>query len=79
MNKKNKNLTSKKKRGASRIVDTRLYRERGKDAEQLEAQRLSIQRELEEAMAEYAKITGYNRLKARQYKVGDAPNDWRKR
>ena len=68
-------LEKKKKKSA--ISSTSLEKERVKDAKQLEIQRLSIQKELEEAMAEYAAVTGYKRLKARQHKVGDAPNDWR--
>jgi hypothetical protein len=69
----------KKKSKASRIVDTHLSKERMKDADQLEKQRLMILRELEDAMAEYADLTGYKRLKSRQHKVGSAPNDWIKR
>ncbi len=68
-----------KKVKSSKMADTVLAKERIKDAASLETQRLSIQRELEEAMAEYAAITGYKRLKSRKHKVGDAPNDWRKR
>jgi len=74
---KNKSVI-KQKSNASRIVDTRLSKERMKDADQLERQRLMIVKELEEAMAEYADLTGYKRLKARQHKVGNAPNDWAK-
>lgn len=74
-----RNKVIKKKSKASRIVDTHLTRERMKDAEQLEKQRLSVMRDLEEAMAEYADLTGYKRLKVRQYKVGDGPNDWKNR
>ncbi len=68
----------KKKKG-SKMADTALVKERYKDSEQLEIQRLAIQKELEEAMAEYATLTGYKRLKVRKHKVGDAPNDWIKR
>ncbi len=75
---KRTNGIKKKKRGASRLVDTHILTERRKDAEQLEKQRLSVNRELEEALAEYADLTGYKKLKSRQYKVGDAPNDWKK-
>ena len=67
----------KKKSKASRMVDTHLTRERMKDADQLEKQRLSVIRELEELMADYADLTGYKRLKGRQHKVGDGPNDWK--
>lgn len=67
----------KKKARASRIVDTHLTRERMKDAEQLEKQRMSVIRDLEEAMASYADLTGYKRLKVRQHKVGEAPNDYK--
>ncbi len=79
MKKMNRNKVIKKKPRASRIVDTHLSKERMKDADQLEKQRLAVLRELEEAMAEYADITGYKRLKVRQHKVGEAPNDWRSR
>ena len=75
---KNKSVI-KKKSNASRIVDTHLSKERMKDVDQLEKQRLMIVKELEEAMAEYADLTGYKRLKSRQHKVGSAPNDWGKR
>ena len=68
----------KKKSNSARIVDTHIFLERRKDAEQLEKQRLSVNRELEEVLAEYADLTDYKKLKTRQYKVGDAPNDWKK-
>ncbi len=67
-----------KKAKSSKMADTVLTKERFKDASALETQRLTVQRELEEAMAEYAAITGYKKLAVRQHKVGDAPNDWRK-
>ena len=70
---------NKKNVKASRIADTHLTKERMNDAHHLEQQRLAIQQELEQVMAEYAELTGYKRLKMRQYKVGEAPNDWRKR
>ncbi len=69
----------KKNIKASRIADTHLAKERISDAHHLEQQRLAIQQELEQVMAEYAELTGYKRLKMRQHKVGEAPNDWRKR
>lgn len=62
----------------SSIADTHLTKERISDASHLEQQRLAIQQELEQVMAEYAELTGYKRLKMRQHKVGEAPNDWRK-
>ncbi len=68
-----------KKKKSSKMADTVLVKERFKDSVQLETQRLDIQRELEEAIAEYAALTGYKRLKVRKHKVGDAPNDWHKR
>ena len=74
-----KDMFSKSKRERkSSIAATNLVTERMKDAEVLEKRRLAIQRELEEAMAEYADVTGYKQLKSRKYKVGSAPNDWRK-
>lgn len=75
---KRTNGIKKKKAGTTRIVDTHIFLERRKDADQLEKQRLSVNRELEEVMAEYAELTGYKKLKGRKYKVGDAPNDWKK-
>ena len=63
----------------SSIADTHLTKERISDASHLEQQRLAIQQELEQVMSEYAELTGYKRLKMRQHKVGEAPNDWRKR
>ncbi len=68
-----------KKAKSSKMSETVLVKERFKDSAVLENQRLSIQRELEEAMEEYANLTGYKKLKVRQHKVGDAPNDWRKK
>lgn len=73
----NKNKKKKPSRHKTSIVSTHLAEERMKDAAILEKQRLDIQRELEEAMAEYSAITGYKQLKVRQHKVGTAPNDWK--
>lgn len=75
-----KNIFSKAKQKISRtspISETNLAVERMKDAEVLEKRRLTVQRELEEAMAEYASVTGYKQLKSRKHQVGSAPNDWR--
>ena len=75
-----KDVISKAKRKSMRtspISETGLSVERMKDARVLERRRLAVQRELEEAMEEYANVTGYKQLKARKYKVGTAPNDWR--
>jgi hypothetical protein len=75
-----KDIFSKNKGKISRtshIAETNLSIERMKDAEALERRRLVVQRELEEAMEEYAAVTGYKQLKARKFKVGSAPNDWR--
>ena len=77
-----KDVVSKVKHKFSRtspISETNLAIERMKDAQILERRRLAVQRELEEAMEEYASVTGYKQLKARKYKVGSAPNDWRER
>ena len=75
-----KDVFSKAKKKFSRtspISETNLAVERMKDAVMLERRRLAVQRELEEAMTEYANVTGYKQLKSRKYKVGSAPNDWR--
>ena len=75
-----KDVFSKVKQKNSRtspISETGLALERMKDAKILERRRLAVQRELEEAMEEYANVTGYKQLKTRKHKVGTAPNDWR--
>ncbi len=75
-----KNIFSKAKHKTSRtspISETHLATERMRDAQVLERRRLEVQKELEEAMAEYASVTGYKQLKSRKHKIGSAPNDWR--
>ena len=63
---------------SSKLSKTSAIQVRATEAEELEKKKLGIKKEMEKIMAEYAKITGFNKLRARRYRVGDAPNDWRR-
>ncbi len=63
---------------SAKLSKTSAIQARAAEAEELERKKLGIKREMEKIMAEYAKITGFSKLKARKYRVGDAPNDWRR-
>ncbi|MBQ7387430.1 MAG: hypothetical protein IJW03_04600 [Clostridia bacterium] len=63
---------------SAKLSKTSAIQARAMEAEELEKKKLGIKREMEKIMAEYAKITGFSKLRARKYRVGDAPNDWRR-
>ena len=63
---------------SAKLSKTSAIKARAIEAEELEKKKLGIKREMEKIMAEYAKITGFSKLKARKYKVGEAPNDWKR-
>lgn len=45
----------------------------------LEKQRADVNREIEELLRSYAKLSGRAALARRKYRVGEAPNDWKPR
>ncbi len=63
---------------SAKLSKTSAIQARAIEAEELEKKKLGIKREMEKIMAEYAKITGFSKLKSRKHKVGDAPNDWKR-
>ena len=65
------------KKKNSRLADTEATKGRGSRAHQLEVERLELKEEIEAIMTEYARLTGIPDFKARRYKVGKAPNDYK--
>jgi hypothetical protein len=65
-------------RKSAKLSKTSSMQNRASEAEELEKKKLGIKREMEKIMAEYAKITGFSKLRARKYRVGEAPNDWKR-
>lgn len=63
---------------SAKLSQTTAIQARAKEAQKLELKKLALKREMEKVVAEYAKLTGFTELKYRKYKVGKAPNDWRK-
>lgn len=66
-------------RNSAKLSKTTPMQERAKEAEGYEKKKLALKKEMERIMAEYAYITGYSKLAARKYRVGTAPNDWKRR
>lgn len=66
------------KNKSAKLADTTVVKGRSSRAEELELERLEVKREMEKLMAQYAKISGLSELADRRYKVGKAPNDYRK-
>ncbi len=64
------------KKKNSKLAETEAVKSRIGIAQQLEAERLEVKREIEKLMVEYAKATGIKKYAKRKYKVGKAPNDW---
>ena len=64
---------------SAKLSKTTPIQDRAKEAEDYEKKKLALKKEMEKIMAEYARITGFPKLRARKYRVGAAPNDWRKR
>ena len=65
-------------RKSAKLSKTSAIKDRAIEAEELEKKKLGIKREMEKIMAEYARITGFSKLKARKHRVGEAPNDWKR-
>ena len=63
---------------SAKLSKTTAIQARAAEAEELEKKKLGLKKEMEKIMAEYARITGFHKLRARKYKAGDAPNDWRR-
>ncbi len=63
---------------SAKLSQTTAIQARGAEAQKLELKKLALKREMEKVVAEYVKLTGFTELKYRRYKLGQAPNDWRK-
>ena len=66
------------KNRSAKLKDSAQIKGRANKTDELNCQRMQIKVELEQLMREYARATGFSFVKDRQYKVGDAPNDWKK-
>lgn len=66
------------KNRSAKLKDSAQINGRATKTDELNCERMQIKVELEQLMREYARVTGFTHVKNRQYKVGDAPNDWRK-
>ena len=66
-----------KNKKSSTLAESATVTSRASEAKTLEEKKLGIKRELEELMVAFSKETGDKSYKARKYKVGKAPNDWR--
>ena len=67
------------RRNGSILSDTNTMSARYEDSRELELKKLGVKREMEQVMKEYAKATGMFELANRKKKVGNAPNDWKRR
>ena len=66
------------KNRSAKLKDSAQIKGRATKTDALNCERMQIKVELEQLMREYARVTGFTHVKNRPYKVGDAPNDWRK-
>lgn len=64
-------------KNTSKLSNTNQMKMRADEARELEQKKLGIKKEMEGIMFEYAKITGFRKLRARRFRIGFAPNDWR--
>lgn len=64
---------------SARLTDSFAVNERSARIDEIEQERMELKEEMEQIMKEYAKITGHKALARRRYKLGAAPNDWRKK
>ena len=67
-----------KKNKSAKLIDSAQIKGRVTKADELNRKRMQVKAELEDLMAEYARLTGFKHVKYRQHRLGDAPNDWRK-
>ena len=67
----------KKNKEVGKLAETAIVSSRADDARSLEQKKLAKKREIEKLMADFAKESGEKSYKARKYKVGEAPNDWK--
>ena len=66
------------KKKSARLLDSAQIKGRTAQADELNKKRMQVKAELEQLMADYARLTGSKQVKRRQYKLGKAPNDWHK-
>ena len=66
------------KKRTARLQDSAQVKGRTTKADELNCERMQIKTELEGLMREYARLTGFTHVKNREYRVGEAPNDWKK-
>ena len=66
------------KKRSARLQDSAQVKVRTTKSDELNCERMQIKTELEQLMREYARLTGFTHVKNREYRVGDAPNDWKK-
>ena len=64
-------------KNTSKLSNTNQMQFRAEEARDLENKKLGIKKEMESIMVEYSKITGFKKLRARRFRIGLAPNDWR--
>ena len=68
----------KRNKKSAKLSQTTAIQARAAEAQKLELKKMALKREMEKVVVEYAKLTGFTALKFRRYKLGQAPNDWRK-
>lgn len=66
------------KKRSAKLKDSAQIKGRTTKSDELNCDRMQIKVELEELMREYARLTGFTHVKNREYKIGSAPNDWKK-
>lgn len=69
-------MSSLKQYNNSNLASSNMVNVRRKEAENLERQRLEVNRKLENLMKKYARVTGDRKVIRRRRVLGLAPNDW---
>ena len=70
-------MSSLRKYNNSNLASSNMVSARRDELENLEKQRLEVNRKLEVLMKRYAKLTGDRKPGFRKFRMGYAPNDWR--